>query len=155
MKRVIFVLGVLFVFACKKTEIPATPPAVVIQEEAIKFTTNLDTGTYNVADTLPLVVTVSSKLPSAGILYSILVNWTDSSKQIFKLDTSLTVSSLSLNIPGLKKIGSYSLSVTVTSKSSSTNTLNKSISVVNKNYDYSTKYGSVQNVTFSKSLNFL
>jgi hypothetical protein len=131
MKTVIFALGILFVFACSKTEVPAIPPVVVIQEEAIKFTTNLDTGTYNVADTLPLVVTLSSKLPSAGVLYSILVNWTDSSKQIFKLDTSLTVSSLSLNIPGLKKTGSYSLSVTVTSKSTSTNTLNKSIPIVN------------------------
>ena len=131
MKRVFFALGVLFVFACSKTEVPATPPVVVIQEETIKFTTNLDTGTYNVADTLPLVVTVSSKLPSPGLLYSILVNWTDSSKQIFKLDTSLTVSSLSLNIPGLKKTGAYSLSVTITSKTTSTNALNKSISVVN------------------------
>jgi hypothetical protein len=131
MSRLIFTLGILFVFACKKIEIPTTPPVVVIQEEAIKFTTNLDTGTYNVADTLPLVVTVSSKLPSAGVLYSILVNWTDSSKQIFKLDSSLTVSSLSLNIPGLKKSGTYSLSVTITSKSTSSNTTNKSISVVN------------------------
>ncbi|MCX6289240.1 MAG: VCBS repeat-containing protein [Bacteroidetes bacterium] len=131
MKRVIFALGILFVFACSKTEVPAIPPVVVVPEETIKFTTNLDTGTYNVSDTLPLVVTVSSKLPSAGLLYSILVNWTDSSKQIFKLDTSLTTSSLSLNIPGLKKTGSYSLSVTVTSKSTSTNALNKSISVVN------------------------
>jgi len=131
MKKVIFALGVLFVFACSKTEVPATPPVVVVPEEAIKFTTNLDTGTYNVADTLPLVVTVSSKLPSAGVLYSLLVNWTDSSKQIFKLDTSLTVSSLSLNIPGLKKSGNYSLSVTVTSKSTTSNSLNKSISVVN------------------------
>ena len=118
-------------FACSKTEVPKTPPVVVVQEEAIKFTTNLDTGTYNVADTLPLVVTVSSKLPPAGVLYSILVNWTDSSKQIFKLDTSLTVSSLSLNIPGLKKTGSYSISLIVTSKSTSSNSLNKSISVVN------------------------
>ena len=131
MKKVIFALGVLFVFACSKTEVPSTPPIPIVQEETIKFTTNLDTGTYNVADTLPLVISVSSKLPSAGVLYSILVNWTDSSKQIFKLDTSLTVSSLSLNIPGLKKVGSYSLSVTVTSKSSSTNTLNKSIPIVN------------------------
>ena len=131
MKRVIFALGILIFFACSKTEVPATPPVVVVKEETIKFTTNLDTGTYNVADTLPLVVTVSSKLPSAGVLYSILVNWTDSSKQIFKLDTSLTVSSLSLSIPGLKKSGAYSLSVTVTSKSTSTNTLNKSIPVVN------------------------
>ena len=131
MIRVIFALGVLFLFACSKTEVPATPPVVVAQEEAIKFTTNLDTGTYNVADTLPLVITVSSKLPSAGIIYSILVNWTDSSKQICKLDTSLTVSSFSLNIPGLKKSGNYSLSITVTSKSTTTNTLNKSIPVVN------------------------
>ena len=133
MRRVIFALGIMIcLFACSKTEVPAIPPVVVVPEEAIKFTTNLDTGTYNVSDTLPLVVTVSSKLPSAGLLYSILVNWTDSSKQIFKLDSSLSTSSLSLNIPGLKKIGSYSLSVTVTSKSSSTNTLYKSIPVVNK-----------------------
>jgi hypothetical protein len=131
MKNINLVLGILLAFACSKTEVPAIPPVVVVQEEAIKFTTNLDTGTYNVADTLPLVVTLSSKLPSAGVLYSILVNWTDSSKQIFKLDTNLTVSSLSLNIPGLKKTGSYSLSLTVTSKSTSTNTLNKSIPVVN------------------------
>jgi hypothetical protein len=44
MKKVIFALGVLFLFACSKTEVPATPPVVVVQEEAIKFTTNLDTG---------------------------------------------------------------------------------------------------------------
>ena len=131
MKSVLLALGILFVFACSKTEVPKTPPVVVVQEEAVKFTTNLDTGTYNVADTLPLIITVSSKLTTVGLLYSILVNWTDSSKQILKLDTSLTVSSLNLNIPGLKKTGAYSLSVTVTSKSTSTNTLNKSISVVN------------------------
>jgi hypothetical protein len=130
MKNVILILGMLFVISCTKTEVPVTPP-VVIQEESIKFTTNLDTGTYNVSDTLPLVVTVSSKLPSTGLLYSILVNWTDSSKQIFKLDSSLTVSSLNLNIPGLKKSGNYTLSVSVTSKSTSTNTLNKTISIVN------------------------
>jgi len=131
MKRVIFALGILLMFACSKTEVPATPPVVVVKEETINFTTNLDTGTYNAADTLPLVVTVSSKLPSAGVIYSILVNWTDSSKQIFKLDTTLTVSSLSLNVPGLNKSGTYSLLVTVTSKSTSTNTLNKSIPIVN------------------------
>ena len=131
MKRVIFTLGILLVFACSKTEVPVAPPTPVVQEEAIKFTTNLDTGTFNVPDTLPLVVKVSSKLPNAGILYSILISWTDSSKQIYKLDTSLNVSSLSLNIPGLKKLGSYSLSVTVTSKSNSTNSFVKTF-IVNK-----------------------
>ena len=55
MKKAIFVLGILFVFACNKTSVPDTPPptpTVVVQEEAIKFTTNLDTGTHNIADTL-------------------------------------------------------------------------------------------------------
>lgn len=110
---------------------PTNLTCTFIKEDAIKFKTNLDTGTYNVTDTLPLNIIVSSKLPKAGILYSILVNWTDSAKQIFKVDSSSNISSLSLKIPGLKKSGSYSVSVTVTSKSSSTNTLNKSITVVN------------------------
>ncbi len=130
MKRVIFALGSLLLFACSKTD-KVSPPVAVVQEESIKFTTNLDTGTYNVADTLPLVITVSSKLPSAGVVYSITTTWVDSSKQVFKLDTSLITSSLSLNIPGLKKSGNYSLSVTISSKSTPSNILNKSISVVN------------------------
>ena len=131
MKRVILPLGILFIIACSKTEVPVTPPTPVVQEEAIKFTTNLDTGTYNVADTLPLVISVSSKIPASGLVYSIITTWTDSSKQIFKLDTSVSAASLSLNIPGLKKTGSYSLSISVTSKSTKSNTLNKSISVIN------------------------
>ena len=69
MKKVIFALGIIFVFACSKTEVPTTPLIPVVQEETIKFTTNLDTGTYNVADTLPLVISVSSKLPATGIIY--------------------------------------------------------------------------------------
>jgi hypothetical protein len=131
MKRVIFILGILFCFACNKTEIPKTPPVVVVQEEAIKFTTNLDTGTYNVVDTLPLIISVTSKIPSTGFLYTIIATWTDSSKQIFKLDTSLMASSLGINIPGLKNTGNYNLSITVASKSTFSNSLNKSIQVVN------------------------
>ncbi len=117
--------------SCNKTEVPTNPPLVVVQEEAIKFTTNLDTGTYNVADTLPLRISVSSKLPNAGVIYSITATWTDSSKQIFKIDTTLSQSTLSLNIPGFKKAGNYSLSLVVTSKTTTSNTLTKSISLVN------------------------
>ena len=47
------------------------------------------------------------------------------------MDTSVSAASLSLNIPGLKKSGTYSLSITVTSKSTTSNTLNKSIAIVN------------------------
>ncbi len=132
MKRLIFALGILFIYSCTKTETTTTtPPVTIVQEEAIKFTTNLDTGTYNVADTLPLTISVSSKLPSAGLIYSITATWTDSSKQIYKLDTSLSQSTLNLNIPGFKNTGNYSLYINVASKSTSSNTQNKSISIVN------------------------
>jgi hypothetical protein len=52
MKRVIFVLCVLFLIACKKSEVAVTPPVVVVPEEAVKFSTNLDTGTYYVCNRL-------------------------------------------------------------------------------------------------------
>jgi len=71
MKNITLLLVILLIaFACKK--IDNTPPAIpVVIEESIKFTTNLDTGSYNVIDTLPLIITVSSKLPQAGMTYSV------------------------------------------------------------------------------------
>jgi hypothetical protein len=104
MNRIIFALGFIIVLvSCKKMETPLTPPPVIVPEESIKFTTNLDTGTVNVKDTMALVVSVNSKIPAAGLLYSITATWTDSSKQIFKLDTSLSSSTLSQNIRDSKK----------------------------------------------------
>jgi FG-GAP-like repeat len=133
MRNLFLFLGLIVFIACKKIDkSPSTPITPVVQEEAIKFTTNLDTGIYYVSDTLPLSITVSSKLPSLGLIYSITSTWTDSSKQIFKLDSTLNQSSLSLKIPGFTKRGNYNVSVSVTSKSTSTNIYSKSITVLNK-----------------------
>lgn len=130
--RNLFIFITLSIFACKKIDkTPETPITPVVQEESIKFTTNLDTGAYNVSDTLPLTISVSSKLPSVGLIYSITTTWTDSSKQIFKLDSTLSQASLSLNIIGHKKSGNYSLAVTVSSKATPSNSLSKNISFVN------------------------
>ncbi len=132
MKKNILIFFIILIYSCTKTEKTTTPPVIIsIQEENIKFTTNLDTGTYNVADTLPLVISVISKLPTSGVLYSVTATWIDSSKQIFKLDSSLSQSSLLIQIPGFKKPGNYSININVTSKVTSSNTLNKSITVVN------------------------
>ena len=130
MKYTILALGLLLTFACSKVD-KGTPQVPIAQEENIKFTTNLDTGSYNVKDTLALVINVTSKIPTSGLVFSIITNWTDSSKQIFKLDTNLNASSLNINIPGLKSTGNYSVSITVTSKSNALNTSNKSIVVIN------------------------
>lgn len=132
MRNLPMLLGLFIFIACKKIDKPpATPITPVVQEESIKFTTNLDTGAYNVSDTLPLTISVSSKLPSAGLIYSITTTWTDSSKQIFKLDSTLSQASLSLNITGHKNSGKYSLAITVSSKSTASNSLSKNISFIN------------------------
>lgn len=141
MKYTILALGLLLTFACSKVD-KGTPQVAIAQEENIKFTTNLDTGNFNVIDTLPLTINITSKLPSKGINYSVAINWVDSSKQIYKIDTSTNSSSLSLIILGIKKSGNYSATITVSSKSSSTNsetktlTINKSIYLLKTfNYD--------------------
>jgi hypothetical protein len=89
MKKIIVILGVLCTYACTKTKVPSNPPTTVTQEESIKFSTNIDTGAYYVIDTLPLVITVSSKLPSSGIMVSVISTWTDSLKQIHKICLTL------------------------------------------------------------------
>ena len=130
MKKLIFALGIFIAASCTKTD-KGAPAPVVIAEDPVKFTTNLDTGVFNTADTVPLNISVSSIMPSAGFLYSVVATWTDSSRQVYKLDTSLTQSSLSIYVPGLKKAGNYSISVSVNSKSTSSNNSSKTISVVN------------------------
>ena len=130
MKKLIFALGIFIFAACTKTD-KANSIQTVVAEDPVKFTTNLDTGIYNASDTVPLNITVSSTMPAAGFIYSIVATWTDSSKQIYKLDTSLTQSSLSIQIPGLKKAGNYSIAVLVNSKSTSSNNSSKTIAIVN------------------------
>ena len=134
MKKVIFALGILIcLFACKKTESPIAPVAVapIIQEESIKFTTNIDSGYFLSNDTIPISITVSSKIPSAGFIYSITTTWSDSSKLISKIDSASSQSSLSIRVPNLNKVGKYNVSITVTSKSLSSNSQNKSATVIN------------------------
>ena len=145
MKRVILTLGIIFVFACSKTEVPVTPPVVVVQEEAIKFTTNLDTGTFNVIDTLPLTITVSTKIPAAGILYSIEIIRLDSNLKVYRLDSTTNQASLSFKIISFKYPGTYSANITLTSKSTNSNTSSKIITT-NKN-QYLESYSKINQTT--------
>lgn len=138
MKYTILTLGVLIVLSCSKTDLPESKPTVILQEEALKFSTNLDTVILDLSDTLPLNIAVSSKLPSAGLTYSITTTYVDSAKQIFKLDTTINQSLLSILLPGFIKAGNYSISITVTSKSTSSNFLSKSYTLVRQNFKVAT-----------------
>ena len=130
MKYTCFALGLLLILSCTKTDnTTASSQTATPQEDAIKFYTNLDTGKYSVIDTLPLVINISSKMPTAGVVYSVVINWTDSSKEIYKLDSTSTNNFLNLNIPGFKKSGNYTATIKVTSKSKSTNSDTKTLSI--------------------------
>ena len=141
MKNITLLLGVLFVFACSKTEVPVIPPVVVIQEEAIKFSISPDMTSNNYLlnkDTLDLTISVNSKIPSQGILYSIQVNRVDSSVAVFKLDTTSSQSTTSIKATGLNIKGNYTVKITLTSKTTSTNTINQNYTLsrnrIYKNY---------------------
>jgi len=115
------------VYGCNKTtkSEPAPPTIVIVPEEKISFTTNIDTGKVLLDDNLSLNILVTSKIPPNGIQYTITTTWNDSSKQVFKLDTSATANSISVNLNGHNRTGDYSISIIATSKSLSTNTTSK------------------------------
>lgn len=125
MKRVIFALGVLYVFACSKTEVPATPAPPVVQEEAIKYSlvlNNLSNGSILEEDSLNIAVNISSKLPKDGIALSLSIKRLDSNITIWSKDTVVNSGSLSFIIKKITKETDYTLFSVVTSKTTNTNT---------------------------------
>jgi hypothetical protein len=134
MKRVIFVLGILLVFACSKTEVPVTPTPTtpVVQEESIKFNLTPTSSNSNIVttnDTINITISLNSKLPTNGVVYSIDVKRLDSAISVYKLDSTSLQSSISLNLKGFYVKSNYSINVTVTSKSTLSNTSSQSIQV--------------------------
>jgi len=101
MKNVIFILGVMLVISCTKTEVPSPTPT--IQEESIKFSVSPDVTSNNyllIKDTFDLTISINSKIPSQGIIYSVQVMRTDSNLTVFKLDTISTQLSTNIKATG-------------------------------------------------------
>jgi len=94
------------------------------KEEAVKFSVSpdLSSGVVNLgSDTLNLKISVSSKAPISGLLYSIEIVSNDTASAIFKIDTSSTQSTVSLKVPGFTVRTNYTAKITVSSKSTSKN----------------------------------
>jgi len=139
MKNVIFILGVMLVISCTKTEVPSPTPT--IQEESIKFSVSPDVTSNNyllIKDTLDLTISINSKIPSQGIIYSVQVMRTDSNLTVFKLDTISTQLSTNIKATGFNIKGNYTLKISLTSKTTASNTINQSYSFsrsrIYKNY---------------------
>jgi hypothetical protein len=132
MKNAILALGVFVLTSCSKTDKGATiiTPSVV-QEQNLKFTTSADTlsSSSNIIDTLPLNINITSTIPTSGVIYSIQLVRNDNSQTVYKIDTTVSQTNLAVKIPGFSAPTQYNLIITVTSKSSSSNTLSKTISL--------------------------
>jgi len=142
MKKGILVLFVLAFLGCsKKDTIPATPIVPVVVEEPVKFTLSPDIAASNfllTKDTLEFTITVSSKMPSSGFIYSIAISRVDTALGIFKLDSTISQNSLGVKSGGFSVKANYTIKITISSKSTSTNSVNQSFQVsrgkIYKNY---------------------
>jgi len=134
MKHLFFCLAIIATVSCSKTESsPITPPLVVIEEEAIKFTTAPDNaiGTITTSnDTLGILINISSKLPISGVNFSIELKNIDNSNSLMKLDSSSSNSSFRLKLNNLFVKGNYTLDINITSKNKTTNTSSQVIKII-------------------------
>ena len=141
MKYLLF--GLIFMAACSKKDIPTTTtiPPTTITEDPIKFTVSPDitSGTINLStDSIAFTLSLSSKMPAAGLIYSIEAKRVDTAITTYKIDSISSQSSMSLKVPGFTIKANYNIKITITSKSSAINTSNQSVQVsrgrIYKNY---------------------
>jgi hypothetical protein len=140
MNRVVFIVGVLIFYSCSKTEI-TTPSSSIVQEESIKFSISPDitSNSYTLnKDTFDFTISISSKIPGQGILYNIEIKRVDTNLTIYKIDTTSSQSSVNIKAIGLNIKANYNIKIILTSKSTSTNTVNQNYTLsrsrIYKNY---------------------
>jgi hypothetical protein len=142
MKKGILVLFVLSFIGCSKKEvIPVTPVLPVVVEEPVKFTLSPDLSASNyllTKDTLEFTITVSSKMPSSGFIYSIAISRLDSTLALYKLDSAISQNSLVVKTGGFSIKANYTIKITISSKATSTNSANQNVQIsrgrIYKNY---------------------
>ena len=142
MKKGILVLFVLSFIGCSKKEvIPDAPIVPVVVEEPVKFTLSPDLSASNyllTKDTLEFTITVSSKMPSSGFIYSIAISRLDSTLALYKLDSTISQNSLVVKTGGFSIKANYTIKITISSKASSTNSANQIFQIsrgrIYKNY---------------------
>jgi hypothetical protein len=113
----------------------------VVVEEPVKFTLSPDLSASNyllTKDTLEFTITVSSKMPSSGFIYSIAISRLDSTLALYKLDSTISQNSLVVKTGGFSIKANYTIKITISSKATSTNSANQNVQIsrgrIYKNY---------------------
>ena len=133
MKHLFLGIAIIASVSCSKTSSnTVTPPPVVIEEEAIKFTATLDNAIVNNTtsnDTLGILVNISSKLPTSGVSFLLELKNSDLNSSIMKLDSSSSSNSFRIKLNNLFIKGNYNLDINITSKNKASNTSSQAIKI--------------------------
>lgn len=136
----LLLLGVTFMaFSCSKggdSPSPTPTPTPTPTEAAVAFSVNVDPGTGNILGVVgtsqPIVVKVSSTLPSAGVNISVTVTKDVDNSTVFTNSVSGVTADNTITITGLTPGVLCTASVVVTSKSTATNTKSASFKLAAK-----------------------
>ena len=134
MKHLFFGIILIGITSCSKTESsPTETSQVKIEEQEIAFSTSPDNSIGNITtnnDTIGIWINISSKLPAAGINFSIELKHIDNNNSVLKLDSSSSTNSFRIKLNNLFVKGAYNLDIAVTSKSKASNRLAQTIKIV-------------------------
>ena len=119
-----------FLLSCSKGGDSPTPtpppPTPTPTESAIAFTVNVDPGAGNILGVVgtsqPIIVKVSSTLPSAGVTVAVTVLKDADNTTVFNNSISTTTADNTITIAGLTPGALCTATVVVTSKATATNT---------------------------------
>ena len=116
--------------------VPSSSPPPIAVEASIVFSIDIDPGVSNilavVGATQAMIVNISSTLPTAGVNLNVVVNKDSDNSTIFSSAMSSTSSVNNITISGLTAGVLCTASVSVTSKSTSANTLTKTFKLARK-----------------------
>ncbi len=116
--------------------VPSSSPPPIAVEASIVFSIDIDPGVSNilavVGATQAMIVNISSTIPTAGVNLDVIVRKSSDNSIVFSSSISSTTSVNNITISGLTAGVLCTASVSVTSKSTSANTLTKTFKLARK-----------------------
>ena len=126
MKLILLVIPFIFFSCSKGGDSPTPKPTPTPTESPVTFSVNVDPGAGNilavVGTSQAINVKVSSTLPTAGVTVAVMVTKDADNSNVFTTANSSLVADNNITITGLTPGVLNTATITVTSKSTATNT---------------------------------
>jgi hypothetical protein len=137
--KLVLIVAPFILYSCSKgsdsSSTPVTPPAAVV-EASIAFSVNVDPGSGVVLPVVgtsqPIIVKISSTLPTAGVTVAVTVTKDSDNSAVFTNSISAVNVDNNITITGLTPGVLCTATIVVTSKSTSTNTKTSTFKLASK-----------------------